>query len=102
MTKQQTVQYKKLVREIAEEMAAADFPGYAEHGDPVPEYIISLDSYARSARIAVRRMAEAVIIFAYGDIDTYKNIPEGRGSFDQELIERGLIPAKEDGNIVTE
>lgn len=99
MPKQQTVQYKELVREIAEEMAAADFPGYAEYGDPVPEYIISLDSYARSARIAVRRMAE--IFEACFWVDRQRT--EFTKKWLRELLlAKGLIPAKEDGNNATE
>lgn len=90
--------YNERVKALAEEMA--EKPHYwNSYGLPfTPEErqkIISRDTSKMmpAARIAIKHMAEAIIVYAYGSIEHYNSVREGKEEFDKELQEMGLIPS---------
>jgi len=85
--------YEENVQRIATEMAKKNHPGTWEAAKT------SLyERYELSARIAVSYMAEEIIIYVFGSVESYNSIEPNGGYLTSHLIQRGLIPAQEGGS----
>jgi len=91
------ITYTERVRLLAEKMAKASYDkmNYSIPWDRCSNKYYYYSKKMEDARIAIAETAEAVIIYAFGSLEDYKQLVEQGQEFDymdRVLKEQGLIP----------